>query len=281
MLDGRSAAEREGMHPFVSLMRTYCIDYTNTHDQTLYDEIMEPDYVVHISGFDLERDVSYGPAVTDLYGRAPGLGLVVHEFVLNGDRLCMRFSEHASMPLPDGSRALACWRGIGLYKWNGRRLTENYVEQDYLAMSEQLATGTPRPLEPPHLDPWMATEVVQADPAAEDAVRAWLLRGDLADAGHLTIDDSPIGRPYEPVLDVADVVVNDLFSAGARVPFHATLRGPYRGGILDVPDTHKGTEITLNVVGIADVGEGGAVTSLQAVTTRATARMMLTGASPI
>ena len=43
------------MHPFVALMRTYCIDYTNSHDQSLYDEIMEPDYVVHISGFDLRR----------------------------------------------------------------------------------------------------------------------------------------------------------------------------------------------------------------------------------
>ena len=137
MLDGRSPAEREGMHPFVSLMRTYCIDYTNTHDQTLYDEIMEPDYVVHISGFDLERDVSYGPAVTDLYGRAPGLGLVVHEFVLNGDRLCMRFSEHAAMPAGDGT-AYACWRGIGLYQWNGARLTENWVEQDLAGLMARL-----------------------------------------------------------------------------------------------------------------------------------------------
>ena len=87
------------MHPFVALMRTYCIDYTNSHDQSLYDEIMEPDYVVHISGFDLERDGLYSRSVTDLFGRAPGLGLVVHEFVLNGDRLCMRFSEHAAMPV--------------------------------------------------------------------------------------------------------------------------------------------------------------------------------------
>lgn len=272
---------RDGMDPFVALMRTYCVDYTNTHDQTLYDEIMEPDYVVHISGFDLVRDESYGPAVTDLYQRAPGLGLVVHEFILNGDRLCMRFSEHASMPLPDGGRGLACWRGTGLYKWNGRRLTENYVEQDYLAMGEQLATGVPRALEPPHLDPWMATEAVPADPAAEAAVRAWLQRGDLADAGTLVIDDTPVGRPYEPVLDVADVVVNDIFSAGRRVPFHASLRGPYRGGIGDVPDTHKGTEVTLHVAGIADVGDGGTVARVQAVTTRATVRAMLTGASPI
>ena len=41
------------MHPFVALMRRYCIDYTNTHDQSVCDSIMEPDYVVHIGGFDL------------------------------------------------------------------------------------------------------------------------------------------------------------------------------------------------------------------------------------
>jgi hypothetical protein len=264
------------MHPFVALMRTYCIDYTNSHDQSLYDEIMEPDYVVHISGFDLTRDESYGPAVTDLFQRAPGLGLVVHEFVVNEDRLCMRFSEHASMPTDDGRR-LACWRGIGVYRWNGRRLTENYVEQDYLAMHQQLTTGQPHELEPPHLDPWMGTEAVPADRAAEETVRAWLLQGDLSAARTVEIDDGP----YVAVLDAADVVINDLFSAGPRVPFHVTMRGPYRGGIADVPDEHKGTEVTLHVAGIADVGADGTIDHVRAVTTRMLVRAQLTGASPI
>ena len=257
----------DGMHPFVALMRTYCIDYTNSHDQSLYDEIMEPDYVVHISGFDLTRDESYGPAVTDLFRRAPGLGLVVHEFILNGDRLCMRFSEHASMPTDDGRR-LACWPGIGLYKWNGRRLTENYVEQDYLAMHEQLTTGVPHPLEPPHLDPWMGTEVIAPDPVAEKTVLAWLEAGDLGDASS--------------VLDVADVTVDDLFSAGPRVPFHVTLRGPYAGGIDDVPHTHIGTDVTLQIAGIARVTDDGeSIDDVQTVTTRMSVRAQLTGASPI
>ena len=268
------------MHPFVALMRTYCIDYTNSHDQSLYDEIMEPDYVVHISGFDLTRDESYGPAVTDLFQRAPGLGLVVHEFVVNEDRLCMRFSEHASMPTDEGRR-LACWRGIGVYRWNGRRLTENYVEQDYLAMHEQLTTGQPHELEPPHLDPWMGTEAVPADPAAEETVRAWLRQGDLGAARTVEVDDATGQRPYVAVLDAADVVVNDLFSAGPRVPFHVTMRGPYRGGISDVPDEHKGTEVTLHVAGIADVGTDGSIDRVRAVTTRMLVRAQLTGASPI
>ena len=56
------------MHPFVALMRTYCIDYTNSHDQTLYDQIMEPDYVLHTMGFTLSgRDEAYSPAVTQVF----------------------------------------------------------------------------------------------------------------------------------------------------------------------------------------------------------------------
>ena len=33
------------MEPFVALMRRYCIDYTNSHDQSVCDEIMAPEYV--------------------------------------------------------------------------------------------------------------------------------------------------------------------------------------------------------------------------------------------
>ena len=98
-------ADRDRMHPFVALMRRYCIDYTNSHDQSLYDELMEPDYVVHINGMDLGRSTTYARSVEKLFAMAPGLGLVVHDFVLNGDRLCMYFSEHAAMPGPSGPGA--------------------------------------------------------------------------------------------------------------------------------------------------------------------------------
>jgi len=261
------------MHPFVALMRKYCIDYTNSHDQSLYEQIMEPDYVVHINGLSLVRSTTYSQAVRQIFDAAPGLGIVVHEFVLNGDRLCMHFSEHAAMPA-QGARALACWRGIGLYKWNGRRLTENYVEQDYFAMQAQLATGEPHPLIPPHIDPWMSTEPVPADPEAEATVRAWLDRGDLAAAPVHEIDDARTGAAYEAVLDPREVVVNDLFSAGADVPFHVTLRGPYRGGLVAGTEEHVGKSATLHVAGIARVADG-AVASVQAVTARSQARAEL------
>lgn len=268
------------MHPFVALMRRYCIDYTNTHDPSRCDELMEPDYVVHLSGFDLRRDETYRPAVEDLFARAPGLGLTVHDLVCNGDRLCMRFSEHAALPAADGNR-LACWRGIGLYKWNGTRLTENYVEQDFFAQHRQLDTGQPDTLEPPHLDPWVATEVAEADVDAERAVRDWLARGDLTDAVSARIDNTAAERGSGIAIELDDIAVNDLFSAGRRVAFHLTAKGPYRGGLDGVPDDCRGTPATLHVAALAEVSPDGTVADLRAVTTRQGVAAALTGVPPV
>ena len=259
------------MHPFVKVMRTYCIDYTNSHDQSLYDEIMEPDYVVHISGFDLRRDEGYKAAVRNIFGQAPGLGLVVHELLLNGDRLCMRFSEHAAMPTEHGPR-LACWQGIGLYKWNGRRLTENYVEQDYLALRRQLTSGVPDPLEPPHLDPWVTTEPVAADAASEAVVRDRLAAGGLLDVSDL--------------LEVTELTIDDLFSVGRRVPFHVTIRGNYLGDLQGVPSSNHGTPVTVQVAGIADVVDGvdgvdGAAECTRSIVATMSIVSQLTGAAAL
>ena len=252
------------MHPFVALMRTYCIDYTNSHDQTLYDEIMEPDYVLHTMGFTLNgRDTAYSPAVTRVFQEFPGLGLAVHELVLNGDRLCMRFSEHGAAAEHDNR--LTAWRGIGLYKWNGRRLVENYVEQDYASRDRQLATGQPNPLDVPHLDPWVTTEAVPEDPAVVATMRTFLDAGDLTAAGgDVVIDDSDITGAVGRVLDVERVTVNDLFSAGPRAAFHVTLHGPYTGGLAGVDDAAVGQPVELNVAGVAEV-DGDNVRDLRAV----------------
>jgi predicted ester cyclase len=253
------------VEPFVALMRRYCIDYTNAHDQSVCDEIMEPEYVVHISGFDLPRDAAYKPAVTSVFARFPGLQLQVHELVTNGDRLAMRFSEHGAAV--DAGGRLAAWGGIGLYRWNGTRLLENFVEQDFLAQEEQLATGVAAPLESPHLDPWLATRAEPADPDAEAAARAWLAKGDLRAAAGAVIDGSWYAPGAESPLDVEAVEVNDLFSAGARVAFHVTQRGRYRGGLRGADAAWTGRAASLHCVGLAQV-EGGGVRAVRAITDR-------------
>src|SRR3546814_14996826 len=123
-----------------------------------------------MNGVALERDTADGPLVEQLFVEAPGLGLTVHELVLNDDRLCMRLSEHASLPTPQGRR-LAAWSGIGLYQWDGERLVENYVEQDFLSRRAQLPRGDPHQLEPTSLDPWIAPLPASADPAPPRVAR--------------------------------------------------------------------------------------------------------------
>jgi hypothetical protein len=253
------------MEPFVALMRRYCIDYTNSHDQSVCDEIMEPEYVVHISGFDLPRDAAYKPAVTAVFARFPGLQLQVHELVTNGERLAMRFSEHGAAV--DAGGRFAAWGGIGLYRWNGRRLLENFVEQDFLAQEEQLASGVSAPLESPHLDPWVATRAEPASPAAEAVARRWLAKGDLRAAENAVVDGSWYAGAADSPLEVTSVEVTDLFSAGDRVAFHVRQRGPYRGGLAGAPASLVCREATLRCVGIARV-TGGEVCALRAITDR-------------
>jgi hypothetical protein len=253
------------VEPFVALMRRYCIDYTNSHDQSVCDEIMAPEYVVHISGFDLPRDAAYKPAVTQVFARFPGLQLQVHELVTNGERLAMRFSEHGAAL--DARGRLAAWGGIGLYRWNGRQLLENFVEQDFLAQEEQLASGVPAPLEPPHLDPWLATRAEPANAAAEAVVRAWLAKGELRAAPSAVIDGSWYAPEPKAPLEVEGVEVNDLFSAGACVAFHVTQRGRYRGGLAGADAAWAGSRAALRCAGLARV-EGGEVRAVRAITDR-------------
>ena len=263
------------MEPFVALMRRYCIDYTNSHDQTICDEIMDEGYVVHISGFDLPRDSAYKPAVKVVFDRFPGLGLVVHELVTNGDKLAMRFSEHGASPGHGGLHAV--WSGIGVYSWDGRRLLGNWVEQDFLAQEHQLLGEQSAPaLEPPHCDPWISTRAQPSDPEALEIARAWLAKGDLRAAPQVVIDSSWY-RALEPSpLEVESVAVNDLFSAGDRVAFHVSQRGRYRGGMPGVSDALRGREITLRCAGIARV-EGGGIQEARVVTDRQGARAQLLG----
>ena len=111
-------------------MRRYIEDYVNPHDVSVCEEIMTPDYVVHIGGRHLAgRDDLYIPAAAANFVNFPDLHLVVHEVVTNGDRFAFRFTEIGTHL--DGA---ACrWAGIGVYRWDGTRLVENFVEQDHLS----------------------------------------------------------------------------------------------------------------------------------------------------
>jgi SnoaL-like polyketide cyclase len=256
--------------PFVALMRRYAIDYTSSHDVTVCDAIMEPEYVVHIAGMSLPRDAAYKPAVEFVFAQFPGLCLAIHEIITNGERLAMRFSEHAA----DAEGRLCSWAGIALYRWNGSKLTECRVEQDFLSRQRQLTSGVADALEPPHHDPWTTTRPAARSLAAERTVGGWLATGRFGSADAGAIDDVGVGE-FRPTIEPSEVEVLDLFSAGPRVAFHATARGRYCGGLPDAEE-HLGREAELRLTGIADV-DGERIARVKIVTDRLGAWSRLTG----
>ena len=242
------------MDPFVALMRRYVVDYTNRHDTGVCAEIMDPGYVLRMGPHVVAgRDDAYVPAARAQFEQFPGLGLTVHEIVTDGTRLAMRFSEHGASRKHGG--AAATWTGLGLYRWDGTRLVDNSVEQDYLTRRRRLAGGDPGTVPAPAVAPW-DTAAVAATPAAERVVRDWLAAGAPGDA--VTYDDGGPGSPA-PVLAGAEVVVDDLFSAGPAVAFRLTCTGTYAGGLDDVTAATPGSPATLHAVGLVHTAGGRVV----------------------
>jgi SnoaL-like polyketide cyclase len=239
------------MDPLVALMRRYVVDYTNRHDTAVCAEIMEPGYTLRMGPHVVAgRDDAYIPATVKQFTQFPGLGLTVHEIVTDGERLAMRFSEHGASARHRG--AAASWTGIGLYRWNGERLVDNSVEQDYLARRRQLDGDGPDPVAPPAVAPW-DTAPVPAAPAAEAAAREWIAAG--LPGGDVRWDDGDDHR----LLDDAASRVDDLFSAGDRVAFRLTRTGRYSGAGLPGLDDYAGLPATLHLVALVRVAGGEVV----------------------
>ena len=204
------------MHPFVALMRRYCIDYTNSHDQSLYDEIMEPDYVVHINGIDLGRVDDLRPSVETLFAMAPGPR--PRRARASCSTATGSACASASTPrCPDRRRAragvLARHRPLQVE----RHPTDRELRRAGLPRrcTAQLATGEPHPLDPPHLDPWAATEAGRRR-ARRRGARPGVARPLATSPTPAAVDDRR--QPHRRDLRADDRRrvghVNDLFSAG-------------------------------------------------------------------
>lgn len=239
------------MEPLVALMRRYVVDYTNRHDTSVCADLMEPDYTLRMGAHEVAgRDDVYIPAAQRQFDQFPGLGLTVHDIVTNGDRLAMRFTEHGASVRHGG--AAASWSGLGLYRWNGSKLVENWVEQDYLARRRQLSGDGPDTVDPPAVAPWDAV-AAPPDPGAENVVRGWVAAG-FPSAG-VRWDD---GDDRALVADTSDRV-DDVFSAGDRVAVRVTRTGTYAGGLDGVDDAAVGRPATLHLVALVRVAGGDVV----------------------
>jgi predicted ester cyclase len=240
------------MHPFVALMKLYVIDYLQCQNPAVCAQIMEPDYVLYMGGSNLgPRDDGYIPAVVRQLEMFPGLGMTVNEIILNGDRLAMRFSQHGASVRHEGRQA--AWSGIGLYRWNGAKLTSNFAIEDYYARKQQLATGASALVESPAVAPWDA-RVQPSNAQAESPVRLWLETGMAFDGHRVQVDDQ--GTEPDALVAVTATVIDDLFSAGNRVAFACSQTGTYVGGL---SKGTVGSTCTLYSVGVVEVDDQGAV----------------------
>jgi len=242
------------VHKFVALIRRYCYDYTNRQDFAACDTIMVPGYTLHMGTHDLTgRDEFYKPATRRQFDQFPGLVLSINEIVTNGDRLCLRFSEHGASVRHAQKRA--AWGGIGLYKWDGERLLENYVEQDYYSRRLQLSSGQPVDVETPATAPW-DTVPEPANEAAETLVRNALSAGSLFKNRAICFDDGGAAGPTQQILEPTGLRINDLFSAGDRVAFHIVQSGRLTADFsMGRPDL-VGTDIMLHMAGVVTVKQG-------------------------
>jgi predicted ester cyclase len=248
-------------HPLIRLMRRYVEDYTNRGDLTVIPEILSPKYQITISGDTLDYR-EYVEMVEGAYGHFPNLQLVVHDLFTDGERLAMRFSEHAGSPRHGGNRAV--WQGIGLYRWDGRdRLTECVVEQDFYGRRQQLAAGRESPLEERHPDPW-STRVAPPIPEAESVFANWLLAvgnrraaSDGQTGGvELYVNGFGARETQDRLLDEASTEIMDVFSVGDHTAARVVFAGRYAGGLYGIPDSVIGSPAILTATAVGRFSDG-------------------------
>lgn len=235
---------------FLALMKRYCIDYVNVGDQSVTRDLMIEDYLLRMGDHEVRgRDTTYFDATARQMLQFPNLMLTVHEIATSGDRLMMRFSEHGRRAR-DGVRC--AWGGIGLYHWNGEKLVQCNVEQDYWSRRRQIESGIPDPIDQPAVAPW-SEDVEAPDPSAEVIVRHWLERGGIHATPNVHCDEAWLGGAPMRAIDQDGVTVHDLFSVGKRVALHVTLHGHVAE---DFGDLAPGRRANLYAAGIVHVADG-------------------------
>lgn len=265
------SAEEPVVPVLAAILRRYCFAYTASHDLTVCDEIMVDDYVLRMGEHEIRgRDDRYKPATQRQYRQFPGLGLTVHGLLVTPDRAALHFSEHGLSVL---TGTAAAWNGISLYRWDGHRLTECRVEQDYSSRRRQLQSGDADPVAAPAHDPW-ARPVEEPDAEVEAVTRRWLQTGGLATLPAGWLDDEPVAAAARVTLAEPIVEVLDCFSGAHRAAFHARASGEVRtwaGG----PAAAIGRPATVYYAGVVDVADGR-VTHARVVSDRLAAERRVT-----
>lgn len=267
------------MDALSKLMQRYCFAYTATHDFSVADQILADDYTFFMGEHRFTgRESAYKPAAARQFNAYPGLGFTVHDFFSNGVRCAMFFSEHGRSVQYDTD---AVWHGVSLYRWNGERLTECRIEQDYYARRRQLTSKKADTIRSPACAPWLE-RVEPTNPQSEDVLVAWLRDRELLSSPLGSLDDERVAPSIQRVkLEDQHVQVGDILSSGTRVAFQVRIDGIYADGIPELASC-GGEPASLYATGIAQI-EDGSVKHVQAVTDRYTMerRMLARGKAQV
>lgn len=203
------------MSGIVELLRVYCGEFVNAHDPSRCVDLMADGYLLHMAGREIRgRGADYEPSVTELFAQFPDLHVQMHEILTDGDRLATRFTLSGTSTR-HGGRA-AAWGGVALYDWDGRRLTECWVEEDHHLARVQLRSGDcEHPAQEAVIeDPWVVEATEPAD-GVLDTAQKWLEAG----------GDGRLG---------ADPTINRLLASGHRFAFHTSSATVHVSGMAGV-----------------------------------------------
>ena len=203
-------------------LRRYSFAYTASHDPSICDDLMVDDYTLHMGEYEIRgRDLNYKPAAIKQLRQFPGLGMSVHDLLITPERAALQFSEYGRSAV---TGTTAAWAGVSMYHWDGDRLTDCRVEQDYYSRRAQLRSDRPHPIEPVAHDPW-AVPIETPDPRVEQIARSWITDNGTATLDVGSVDDEPAAPPARIVLADPSYEILDCFSGAERAAFHVTARG--------------------------------------------------------
>ncbi|MGK0418294.1 nuclear transport factor 2 family protein [Haliea sp.] len=248
------------IHPLAALLRGFAVDFITGHDIAVAERIMAPEYCLSIGGHLLNgRDAEYLPPTAAQIHQFPGLCVTVHDVIYGENALAMKFTEHGASSR-DGGRA-ATWRGVTLFRTDGRKLSRGWAEEDYFARKRQLTTGICDAVDPPHPMPW-DVQPAAPDLEVESVARRWLCSGEgragFPGANWLSKVDDSDPQP-DALVDIQATTIDELFSAGNRVAFHLQHEARYRGGFAGLDSALVGSAVTVRAAGMLTVCGGEVV----------------------
>ncbi len=240
-----------------ALLRGFATDFLTCHDLTVVEQIMDPAYCLSIGGFLLDgRDDHYLPATAAQLDQFPGLCVTVHDTIIGTDAVAMRFTEHGASNKHDGR--ISTWGGVTLFKLENGRLRQGWAEEDYFARKRQLSTGIPDAIRAPCASPWDGTPA-RPDERTDAIARRWLA----ALPENPMIDEIGAEGPrFADLVEIEQVEVDALFTAGQRAAFHAVCTGRYRGEFEDIDAAQRGKPVALRLAGLLST-DGADVTDAQ------------------